>query len=216
MSLHGAYDDNNLFAKILRGEIPSVKVYEDDEMLAFMDIYPQTRGHVLVVPKNVRARNFLELPVNRVGPLMERVHKLAIATEKALKPDGVTVTQFNGEDAERRQDWVLRGFRQFDAPVCVIVTYDRVLDGSDDTPFDCGAVTNALVNAAWSRGLGAVINSQGIMQSPVVREHAGIADDQVIMKSIALGWPDDSFPANAVVSERKRVDETAVFVGFDD
>jgi nitroreductase len=56
------------------------------------------------------------------------------------------------EDAERRQDWVLRGFRQFDAPVCVIVTYDRVLDGSDDTPFDCGAVTNALVNAAWSRG----------------------------------------------------------------
>ncbi|MDZ4691042.1 nitroreductase [Terricaulis sp.] len=120
------------------------------------------------------------------------------------------------DDAEKRQDWVLRGFRQFDAPVCVIVTYDRVLDGSDDTPFDCGAVTNALVNAAWSRGLGAVINSQGIMQSPVVREHAGIADDQVIMKSIALGWPDESFPANAVVSERKRVDEATVFVGFDE
>ncbi|MEQ1491914.1 MAG: HIT family protein, partial [Terricaulis sp.] len=99
MSLHGTYDDTNLFAKILRGEIPSVKVYEDDEVLAFMDIFPQTRGHVLVVPKNVRARNFLELPAERVGPLMERVQKLAIATEKALKPDGVTVTQFNGEDA---------------------------------------------------------------------------------------------------------------------
>ena len=69
---------------------------------------------------------------------------------------------------------------------------------------------------AWSRGLGAVINSQGIMQSPVVREHAGIADDQVIMKSIALGWPDDDFPANAVVSQRKSVDEATVFVGFDD
>ena len=96
------------------------------------------------------------------------------------------------DDKDRRQDWVLRGFRQFDAPVCVIVTYDRVLDGSDDTPFDCGAVATALVNAAWSRGLGAVINSQGIMQSPVVREHAGIADDQVIMKSIALGWPDEA------------------------
>ena len=120
------------------------------------------------------------------------------------------------DDAERRHDWVMRGFRQFDAPVCVIVTYDRVLDGSDDTPFDCGAVTNALVNAAWSRGLGAVINSQGIMQSPVVREHAGIADDQVIMKAIALGWPDDDFPANAVVSERKPVAEAARFVGFDD
>ena len=99
MSLHGTYDDNNLFAKILRGEIPSVKVYEDDEVLAFMDIFPQTRGHVLVVPKNVSARNFLELPANRVAPLMERVHKLTIAAEKALKPDGITVTQFNGEDA---------------------------------------------------------------------------------------------------------------------
>jgi nitroreductase len=120
------------------------------------------------------------------------------------------------EDKEGRQDWVLRGFRQFDAPVCVIVTYDRVLDGSDDTPFDCGAVTNALVNAAWSRGLGAVINSQGIMQSPVVREHANIPDDQVIMKAIALGWPDDSFPANAVVSRRKSVDEAATFLGFED
>ena len=120
------------------------------------------------------------------------------------------------DDKEMRQDWVLRGFRQFDAPVCVIVTYDRAVDGSDDSPFDCGAVTTALVNAAWSRGLGCVINSQGIMQSPVVREHAGIADDQVIMKSIALGWPDDDFPANAVVSERKPVEEAAVFVGFDD
>ena len=120
------------------------------------------------------------------------------------------------DDKEGRQDWVLRGFRQFDAPVCVIVTFDKELEGMDDAPFDCGAVATALVNAAWSRGLGAVINSQGIMQSPVVREHAGIADDQVIMKSIALGWPDESFPANAVVSERKSVEEATVFVGFGD
>ncbi len=120
------------------------------------------------------------------------------------------------EDAEKRQDWVLRGFRQFDAPVCIIITYDAVLADSDDTAFDCGAVTTALVNAAWSRGLGAVINSQGIMQSPVVREHAKIADDQVIMKAVALGWPDDSFPANAVVSERKRVSEAATFLGFSE
>ena len=118
------------------------------------------------------------------------------------------------EDKAARQDWVLRGFRQFDAPVCVIITYDRELADSDDTAFDCGAVTTALVNAAWSRGLGAVINSQGIMQSPVVREHAGIADDQVIMKAVALGWPDNSFPANEVVSERKSVAEAARFVGF--
>ncbi|MDA8776722.1 nitroreductase [Alphaproteobacteria bacterium] len=120
------------------------------------------------------------------------------------------------EDKEARLDWVLRGFRQFDAPVCVIITYDRILASSDDTAFDCGAVTTALVNAAWSRGLGAVINSQGIMQSPVVREHAGIADDQVIMKAVALGWPDESFPANSVVSERKSVAEATTFIGFDD
>lgn len=118
------------------------------------------------------------------------------------------------DDKDARQEWVLRGFRQFDAPVCVIVTYDRELSGSDDTAFDCGAVTTALVNAAWSRGLGCVINSQGIMQSPVVREHAGIPEDQVIMKAVALGWPDPDFPANAVVSLRKSVDEAARFVGF--
>lgn len=119
------------------------------------------------------------------------------------------------DDKDARLDWVLRGFRQFDAPVCVIIAYDRELADSDDTAFDCGAVTTALVNAAWARGLGCVINSQGIMQSPVVREHAGIPDDQVIMKAVALGWPDESFPANAVVSERKSVAEAARFVGFD-
>jgi nitroreductase len=120
------------------------------------------------------------------------------------------------ENKAKRHDWVLRGFRQFDAPVSVVVTYDRTIHGGDIAPFDCGAIANALVNAAWSRGLGCVINSQGIMQSPVVREHAGIAEDQVIMICIAMGWPDESFPANAVVSRRKSVDDAAVFVGFED
>lgn len=99
MSLHGAYDDNNLFAKILRGEIPAVKVFDDEVALAFMDIFPQARGHVLVLPKNVRARNFLDLPRENIGPLMQRVQRVAIAVERALKPDGVMVTQFNGAPA---------------------------------------------------------------------------------------------------------------------
>ncbi len=149
----------------------------------------------------------------RTGPAFAGVHR-----ERQI---GVAKQLFSAmgiarDDKDARQDWVLRGFRQFDAPVCIIITYDRDVDGSDDSPFDCGGVANALVNAAWSRGLGTVINSQGIMQSPVVREHAGIAADQVIMKSIALGWPDHSFPANAVISERKPIEEAAVFVGFDD
>ncbi|MFT6776020.1 MAG: nitroreductase [Paracoccaceae bacterium] len=121
------------------------------------------------------------------------------------------------QDAERRQDWVMRGFRQFDAPVSVVVCYDRALDDRGAIAhFDLGAVTYGLVLAAWSRGLGAVINGQGIMQSPVVREHANIPDDQVIMTCVALGWPDDDFAANDVRSTRRAVDEVATFVGFDD
>ncbi|AOG01457.1 nitroreductase family protein [Blastomonas sp. RAC04] len=120
------------------------------------------------------------------------------------------------EDKAKRLDWVLRGFRQFDAPVSIIITYDKVLQGNDIAPFDCGAVVNALVNAAWSRGLGCVINSQGIMQSPVVRENARIPDDQLIMMCVAMGWPDESFPANAVVSHRKSVEEAVTFIDFEE
>jgi len=104
-------------------------------------------------------------------------------------------------DKERRQDWVLRGFRQFDAPVSIVVTYDKSLEpGATIAHFDLGAVTYGLVLAAWSRGLGSVINGQGIMQSPVVREHAQIPDDQVIMTCVAMGYPDESFVANDVKS----------------
>ena len=119
------------------------------------------------------------------------------------------------DDAEARQDWVLRGFRQFDAPVSIVVTYDKELEGGDIAQFDCGGIVNGLVTAAWSEGLGAVVNSQGIMQSPVVREHAGIPDDEVIMICVAMGYPDDDFPANAVRSHRQPVSEVASFIGFD-
>jgi len=161
-------------------------------------------------------RNLAGVPDTREfrrGPGYEGVHRerqieIAIQLFKAM---GI-----ERQDKEARQDWVLRGFRQFDAPVSIVVTYDKSIHGSDIGPFDCGGVVNALVNAAWSKGLGCVINSQGIMQSPVVREHANIPEDQVIMICVAMGWPDETFPANAVVSNRKSVDEGAVFVGFDD
>lgn len=117
-------------------------------------------------------------------------------------------------DKQRRQDWVLRGFRQFDAPVSIVVTFDETLSDNDIAIFDCGAVVNSLVNAAWSRGLGTVINGQGIMQSPVVREHACIPEDQVIMSCVAMGFPADDFAANDVVSTRRPVDEVVSFVGF--
>jgi nitroreductase len=120
------------------------------------------------------------------------------------------------EDKERRQDWVMRGFRQFDAPVSVVVTFDKALEGTTIASFDLGAVTYGLVLAAWSKGLGAVINGQGIMQSPVVREHAKIPEDQVILTCVALGWPNEEFAANAVVSRRRPVQEVARFVGFEE
>ena len=99
MTLHAPYDPDNIFAKMLRGEIPCVKVYEDDVALSFMDIFPQSRGHTLVIPKHVEARNLLELPSDRIGDYMRRVQKIARAVEKALSPDGLIVTQFNGAPA---------------------------------------------------------------------------------------------------------------------
>ena len=118
-------------------------------------------------------------------------------------------------DKERRQDWVMRGFRQFDAPVSVVVCCDKDLANNDVALFDCGAVVNGLVNAAWLRGLGAVINGQGIMQSPVVRENARIPEDQFIVTCVAMGYPEETFDANAVVSTRRPVDDVVNFVGFD-
>ncbi len=99
MTLHAPYDPDNIFAKMLRGDIPAVKVFEDDVALAFMDIFPQAEGHTLVIPKGVEARNLLEMPAEKLGAYMERVQRVAKAVEKALSPDGVVVTQFNGEAA---------------------------------------------------------------------------------------------------------------------
>ncbi|MFN9849725.1 MAG: HIT family protein [Alphaproteobacteria bacterium] len=99
MSLDGSYDAGNIFAKILRGEMPAVKVYEDDHVLAFMDVFPQSRGHTLVIPKQSTARNFLEESPDVIGPLMLGVQRVARAVRAALNPDGLVITQFNGAPA---------------------------------------------------------------------------------------------------------------------
>jgi nitroreductase len=119
-------------------------------------------------------------------------------------------------DKERRQDWVMRGFRQFDAPVSVVMTLDRDLEHDTIGHFDVGAATYGLVLAATNRGLGCVINGQGIMQSSVVREHANIPEDEVIMTCVAMGWPNETFVANDVQSRRVANSDVVTFVGFDD
>ncbi len=118
------------------------------------------------------------------------------------------------EDADARQDWVMRGFRQFDAPVSIVMTCEKTMEHDTICHFDLGAAVYGLVLAAWTRGLGSVINGQGIMQSSVVREHAKIPDEQTIMTCVAMGWPDFDFAANNVKSVREENDSFVTFTGF--
>lgn len=99
MSLQGAYDDANLFARLIGGEIPSAKIAEDAETLAFMDAFPQSPGHCLVVSKTSRARNLLEVEPEALAAVMAQVQRVARAVAAALTPDGVIVSQFNGAPA---------------------------------------------------------------------------------------------------------------------
>nr|WP_171181932.1 HIT family protein [Ruegeria sp. HKCCD8929] len=88
------YDPDNIFAKILRGEIPATKVYEDDETLAFMDIMPRADGHLLVIPKTP-CRNLLDASPDQLATVMQAVQKLSHAVMKAFGAEGVTIQQFN-------------------------------------------------------------------------------------------------------------------------
>lgn len=119
------------------------------------------------------------------------------------------------EDVAGREDWVMRGFRQFDAPVSLVLAYDRVLDPGINSFFDLGALCCAIVLAAWDRGLGCVVNSQGIMRSDVVRELAAIPDHHVIVNCVAMGWPDPDFAANHVRSAREANEDFVHYVGFE-
>lgn len=93
MSSH-AYDPDNVFAKILRGELPSHKLYEDDDTFALMDIMPRGDGHCLVIPKKP-SRNILDVEPDSLAAVMRTTQKLARAVTKAFSADGVTVQQFN-------------------------------------------------------------------------------------------------------------------------
>src|SRR5215467_14581562 len=89
-----SYDPNNIFAKILRGELPCYKVYEDDKTLAFLDIMPRTIGHSLVLPK-APARNILDIGAEDLAHVMAVTQKVARGAMKAFSADGVTIQQFN-------------------------------------------------------------------------------------------------------------------------
>ena len=119
------------------------------------------------------------------------------------------------EDKEKRMDWMMRGFRQFDAPVSLVLTYDKSLEPAGITQFSLGSLAYGIVLAAWDLGLGCVINGQGIMQSDVVHQHAQIPDNEAIMICIALGYPDENFAANDVRSVRADNAEFVRYHGFE-
>ena len=120
------------------------------------------------------------------------------------------------EDKVRRNDWAMRGFRQFDAPVSIVGTIDKVLAHSAVAYFDLGQMMYGMVLAAWERGLGTVINGQGISQSSVVREHAKIPESEIIVITVAMGYPAEEFAANDVRTPRRPTEEIVSYVGFDD
>jgi len=99
MSLNGAYDPDNIFAKIIRGDMPSARVFEDHETMAFMDAFPQARGHTLVVHKTAPARNLMDIEPEPLQAVILTVQRVTRAVRAALKPDGIVVTQFNGAPA---------------------------------------------------------------------------------------------------------------------
>jgi histidine triad (HIT) family protein len=88
------YDPNNIFAKIVRGEFPCHKVYEDEHVLAFLDIMPRAPGHTLVIPK-APARNILDISPDDYAYVARGAHKIAAAAMKAFHADGITIQQFN-------------------------------------------------------------------------------------------------------------------------
>lgn len=88
------YDDSNIFAKILTGDMPAFKVYETDAAIAIMDVMPQGDGHVLVIPK-APSRNLLDMEADVLGPLFSAVQAVARGVKAAMKADGVTILQFN-------------------------------------------------------------------------------------------------------------------------
>ncbi len=99
MSLLPVYDADNIFQKIIAGEMPAVKVFEDEKTLAFMDVFPQSEGHTLIIHKEAHAVGVMDLPSSALQEIIVTVQKVAKAIDNALSPDGLRLVQFNGAAA---------------------------------------------------------------------------------------------------------------------
>lgn len=99
MSLETPYDPENIFAKIIAGDIPCVKLFEDNDTLAFMDVFPQSEGHCLIIHKHAQATNLLTIEADALAAVMRTVQNISGAVAKGLSPDGIRIVQFNGAPA---------------------------------------------------------------------------------------------------------------------
>ncbi|HBN26619.1 MAG TPA: nitroreductase [Desulfobacteraceae bacterium] len=117
-------------------------------------------------------------------------------------------------DKEKRTQWSERGFRFFDAPAAIIITADRLLTLMAPPALDIGAVMQSICLAAMHLNLGTCIENQSIMYPDVIRQYADIPESRMLITSIAIGYPDDDFPANKVESEREPVDSVTTWCGL--
>lgn len=118
-----AYDDQNVFGKILRGELPCHRIYEDDHTLAFMDVMPRCEGHCLVIPKNP-SRNLLDINIDDLTKVMASTQKVMRAVKKAFSADGITIQQFNE---------VAAGQEVFHTHIHILPRFDGVRLGAHTT-----------------------------------------------------------------------------------
>ena len=119
------------------------------------------------------------------------------------------------EDKENRQWWTRRGFRFFDAPAAIIIYADKELDKAASN-FDLGCVTQNICLAAMEHGLGTCAEIQGIMYQKPLRKYLAIPESKRFAIAVAIGYADDSFPANHVVSTREEINEITRWYGFDE
>ena len=125
-----------------------------------------------------------------------------------------TLMGIGREDKEKRFDWMQRGYRFFDAPVAIILAADKSLN-LQTAASDVGGLAQTVCLLALAYELGSCILVQGLSYEDIVRKHAGIPKSQHLLLSIALGYPDNDFPANNVWSERDPIDVNTTWVGFD-
>ena len=158
--------------------------------------------------------------LNRNEPMRPDHHVVSWSNESIYRERQVDLAKklfqlmdIRREDKEKRAAWLERGFRFFDAPVGILILTDRSL--SDAGPLlDLGAAMQTLCLAALNFGLGTCIEDQGGLYPEVLREIAQIPDNKRIIISIAIGYPDGDFPANAVVSSRESLDKNTRWIGF--